>query len=103
MSDEQTFDLNTVFPLAFVKNYLRIDNDLDDDFLAHALESAVIFARQASGLQLASSEEFGEDIKQAILYHVASMYQNRDGNVCVPEASMEIYKVHRGVRIGLSD
>lgn len=103
MSDEQTFDLNTVMPLSFVKNYLRIDNDLDDGFLTHAVESATIFARQASGLKLVSAEEFGEDIRQAILYHVASMYQNRDGNVCVPEASIEIYKVHRGVRIGLSD
>ena len=103
MSNEQTFDLNTVMPLSFVKNYLRIDNDLDDGFLTHAVESATIFARQASGLQLASSEEFGEDIKQAILYHVASMYQNREGDAFVPEAAMEIYKTRRGVRIGLSD
>ena len=90
MSDEQTFDLNTVMPLSFVKNYLRIDNDLD-------------FARQASGLKLASAEEFSEDIRQAILYHVASMYQNREGDAFVPEAAMEIYKTRRGVRIGLSD
>ena len=103
MSDEQTFDLNTVFPLAFVKNYLRIDNDLDDGFLTHAVESAAIFARQASGLKLVSAEEFSEDIRQAILYHVASMYHNREGDVFVPEASIETYRVHRGVRIGLSD
>ena len=37
MSDEQTFDLNAVMPLSFVKNYLRIDNDLDDGFLTHAV------------------------------------------------------------------
>ena len=103
MSNEQNFDLNTVFPLAFVKNYLRIDNDLDDAFLAHAVESATIFARQASGLKLVSAEEFSEDIRQAILYHVASMYHNREGDVFVPEATMEIYKTRRGVRIGLSD
>lgn len=103
MSDEQTFDLNTIMPLSFVKNYLRIDNDLDDGFLTHAVESATIFARQASGLQLVSSEDFSEDIKQAILYHVASMYHNREGDAFVPEAAMEIYKMHRGVRIGLSD
>ena len=103
MSDEQTFDLNTVFPLAFVKNYLRIDNDLDDGFLTHAVESATIFARQASGLKLTSAEEFSEDIRQAILYHVASMYRNREGDVFVPEASIETYRVHLGVRIGLSD
>jgi len=103
MSDEQIFDLNTVMPLSFVKNYLRIDNDLDDGFLAHAVESAAIFARQASGLKLVSAEEFSEDIRQAILYHVASMYQNREGDVFVPEAAMEVYKTRRGVRIGLSD
>jgi len=39
------------------------------------------------------------DIKQAMLYHVASIYQNKDGGRSVPKAAQEIYNLYRKVRL----
>ena len=161
-----TLESNTdnVFSLEYVKNYLRIDNEYDDEFLQEAIKTAITFAEkminhdisnkkiQYSFIQTLNTKqiavenkeindvetllidgvekqkdtnftitngkiEFNEnisgnilivfttnittiesDIKQAILFHIANIYQNKSGLCKVPDASMEIYNMNKQIR-----
>ena len=155
-----------ILPLKYVKNYLRIDNDCDDEFLLNAIATACNYAENLTGkiigektIQLTfysgngifqidkdklnivtilsvyendiliDADQYelkngvinlkkaisgnikvvfkaGEviddtlvDIRQAILYHVASIYNHKDGDFVVPQASMEIYNQYKPVRL----
>ena len=160
-----SFDITNLFDLRYVKNYLRIDNDLDDEFLKNAISTACKYAEQTTGkifgkktlklsiytkkpiskieenfrfdeilnicadgteltendyyldngvLILRSSKsgnisiifksgidesEIDADLKQAMLYHIATIYQNKDGNFSVPQASQAIYNSYRNIRL----
>ncbi len=162
--------------LDYVKNYLRIDNEKDDEFLLNAIKTASSCAEKIAGRTFGKKEykvefyirkrglleinyfkwihdnikihydEFmdivrlecnmkkistddyytnngclyfkrepdsnvvdvfflkqqykvPEDIKQAILFHVADIYQNKNGNCQVPPASKEIYNWYRKIHI----
>ena len=159
-------DIMNLFPLSYVKNYLRIDNEYDDDFLNNAIATACNYAERITGkilglktIQLSfettspissiSKQEIkikkiisvsvnnnkidnscyyirnGEcifkkqikgkvvivfetgipyneinlDIRQAILFHIASMFNNKDGGCQVPSASTEIYNTYRFIKL----
>ena len=38
-----------ILPLKYVKNYLRIDNDCDDEFLLNAIATACNYAENLTG------------------------------------------------------
>ena len=158
-------NLEQMLPLQYLKNYLRIDNDCDDNFLLNALETAVNYAEAVTGkrfvtkvykltfqitedvskidktpilfdelidicvdgthltyldfelkngiiflkkniigsieiiFKISSVGEIPADIKQAILFHVANIYQNKNGDCSVPKGAQEIYSLYRNVRI----
>ncbi len=160
-------DNQKIFTLAFIKNYLRIDNDYDDEFLLNAIETAANYAEMITGKIFGSKtyrlkftteksllkiddisllnddlvsisindkkathqdfeikngiicfkysikgnidivfkkdgislEEIPTDIKQAILFHIANIYQNKNGNCAVPQAAQEIYNLYRKIRV----
>ena len=159
------FETTNLLNLDYVKNYLRIDNNLDDEFLKNAIITACKYAEQMTGkifgkktlklsiytkkpiskikesfrfdeilnisidgtklaendyyldngaLILYSSQsgnicvvfktgidasEIDADLKQAILYHIATIYQNKDGNFSVPQASQDVYNAYRKIRL----
>jgi len=158
-------DILELFPLDYVKNYLRIDNDYDDDFLKNAiatacnyaekytntiiglktfnltfqtdtkinqieqsmnisqivsiknnnneidcenykLENGKIFLKKAlSGyfdITFKAGTPFDEvliDIRQAIMYHVAKIYNNKDGDFSIPQSSIDIYNLYKPIKI----
>ena len=158
-------DLEQTMPTQYLKNYLRIDNDCDNDFLLDALTTAVNYAEKITGKNFVtktykltfqitkdiskidktpilfdelidicvndthlthldfelrngiiflkknisgnmkviyktlSTNEMPADIKQAVLFHVASIYQNKNGDCSVPKGAQEIYSLYRNIRI----
>ena len=160
------FEPTSIISLEYVKNYLRIDNNCDDEFLKNAILVASNYAEKMIGkiigektfifsceidnptksidvakLQITEiisvkigeetlqndaycmektnlvfnqnvvgdakitfkagikTEEIPADIKQAMLYHIASIYQNKEGNFAIPQATQDIYSTYRGVRV----
>ena len=158
---------DNILNLDYVKNYLRIDNEYDDEFLTEAIKTAVSFCEKTIGKYISNKKikydftqalntktisfekndekydidevesiiingynveeteyqiENGEivfnnnitgrivlvcnikiehiesDIKQALLFHIASIYQNKSGLCKVPDASMEIYNMNKKIR-----
>ena len=160
--EENILDL---ISLEYVKNYLRIDNDCDDEFIKNTIYFAYDYAEKTTGkifglkkYELTFSTEksvlkidkmpifinevfnFSQnnieltqdeyslkngvlflskavsgaikitfsagsntllpaDIKQAILFHVANIYQNKNGDCQVPQATQEIYGLYRKIKI----
>lgn len=155
-----------ILPLKYVKNYLRIDNDCDDELLINAIATAINYAEYTinkvfgskiyrltlesdsnilqidklplvisnvrsltvndktldttfyeihGGIIIMKTPIFGKitvvfeagiqlgevpvDIRQAMLFHVASIYQNKDGNAIAPKATQEIYSLYRNIRV----
>lgn len=163
------FDATKTIQLEFVKNYLRIDNDCDDEFLKNAITTANNYAEKilnkvvciktfelsfsiSSDEQITkidkkpsisideivsvyvneqeegaenygiengvlifkipvsgnikvvfksgfNTENIPAEIKQAIICHVATIYQNKNGDFEAPKATQEIYNLHRKIRI----
>ena len=156
----------SVLPLQYAKNYLRIDNNNDDEFLVNAIATAINYAEAITGKifgektykltcnvegkitninklpilvneiveiqinqQPLNKENYfikngiiqfkegvtgdlvvvfkagiqaGEvliNIRQALMYHVASIYENKNGNCGVPVASQEIYNLYRNIKL----
>lgn len=59
-----------------VKNYLRVDTDIDDTLLAVILPAAKRFCAQYTGLTLEDLDEY-EDMPLAVLAVAADMYEVR--------------------------
>lgn len=160
------FDATTILSLNYIKNYLRIDNNCDDDFLQNALLVAISYAEKITGYILGtktlkttitlktatqklndfpfiineiisitnngealqatqyqlsngnilftkqtsgtieiefktgiSATSIPQDIKQAILQHIATMYQNKNGNYTIPQAVQNTYSQYKNIRI----
>lgn len=160
------FDATTILSLNYIKNYLRIDNNDDDEFLQNALLSAISYAEKMTGYilgiktlkttiklktatqklkdfpfiinEIVSIANNGEtlqdtqyqlsdgqasftsqtsgiieiqfktgidaaaipqDIKQALLQHIATMYQNKNGNYTIPQAVQTTYSQYKNIRI----
>lgn len=91
---------NDCLTLEYVKNYLRIDYNDDDDFLTNCIEMSLLYAGGKLGKKFDDVKKQA-DIKQALLYHIAQIYQNKTGENQAPEASNEIYDMYRDVKIGL--
>ena len=160
--EENILDL---ISLGYVKNYLRIDNDCDDEFIKNTIYFAYDYAEKTTGktfgfkkyeltfsteksvlkidkmpifinevlsfyandLELSRDEyqlkngilflnkaisgdikitflagsnmPLPADIKQAILFHIANIYQNKNGDCQVPQATQEIYDLYRKIKI----
>ena len=158
------FDTENVLKLEYVKNYLRIDNNKDDEFLKNAISTATLYAEKIIGKIIGEKQieisfyakkdiskieknnifinevisfnvndevlesnnyylqngkillnhpingnikvcfktgnnYINEDIKQAVLYHIATIYQNKNGSFEIPKATMEIYNSYRDIKI----
>ena len=160
------FDATTILSLNYIKNYLRIDNDCDDEFLQNALLTAISYTETITGYILGiktlktqitlktatqkikdfpyavnevisiinngenlqstdytiddgeisfthhisgtleiefktgvESQSIPQDIKQAILQHIATMYQNKHGNYEIPQAVKNTYSQYKKIRI----
>lgn len=59
-----------------VKNYLRVDTDIDDTLLAVILPAAKRFCAQYTGLTLEALDSY-EDMPLAVLAVAADMYEVR--------------------------
>lgn len=59
-----------------VKNYLRVDTDIDDTLLAVILPAAKRFCAQYTGLTIADLDDY-EDMPLAVLAVCADMYEVR--------------------------
>ena len=59
-----------------VKNYLRVDTDIDDTLLAVILPAAKRFCAQYTGLTLEDLDDY-EDMPLAVLAVAADMYEIR--------------------------
>lgn len=59
-----------------LKNYLRVDTDIDDTLLAVILPAAKRFCAQYTGLTLEDLDDF-EDMPLAVLAVAADMYEVR--------------------------
>ena len=160
-------DIQQILPLEYIKNYLRIDNNCDDEFLSNAATMAINYAETFTGkifgvkvykltlktdknilkiddFTISSNDlvsisvddkyithedfelkdgivcfkretkgsiniifkkegilasEVPADIKQAILFHIAGIYQNKNGDCQVPKATQEIYNMYRKIRV----
>lgn len=100
MGDENDITANNVLTLEYVKNYLRIDHDYDDEFLNNCIAMSLLYARNKLGTKFDNVKN-QSDIKQALLYHIAQIYQNKTGDNQTPEASCEIYDLYRDIKIGI--
>lgn len=94
-------EMFNILSLDYIKNYLRIDNNLDDEFLTECFKTAIFYANSVLGIRLHKRKYVSNDIKQALLYHIATIYQNKDGNHEIPKASNDIYNMHRDIKIGI--
>ena len=153
-----------LMPLEYVKNYLRIDNNCDDEFIKNIIYFAVEYAEKMTGkmfgtkkyeLSFLAKEQISKidktpiligeilifsiddteiltseynlkngviylnktksgnvkmtfishgndilaDIKQAMLFHIASIYQYKNGDCLIPQATQEIYSLYRKIKI----
>ena len=59
-----------------LKNYLRVDTDIDDNLLAVILPAAKRFCAQYTGLTLEDLDDY-EDMPLAVLAVAADMYEVR--------------------------
>ena len=100
MVDENDNAEDNILTLEYVKNYLRIDYNDDDEFLTNCIEMSLLYARGKLGTKFDNVKKQA-DIKQALLYHIAQIYQNKTGESQAPEASNEIYNMYKDVKIGL--
>ena len=100
MGDENDNAEDNILTLEYVKNYLRIDYNDDDEFLTNCIEMSLLYARGKLGTKFDNVKKQA-DIKQALLYHIAQIYQNKTGESQAPEASNEIYNMYKDVKIGL--
>lgn len=92
---------NKIISLEYIKNYLRIDHNYDDEFLLNCLSTALIYANNFMNTTLQKQTNISNDLKQALLYHIATIYENKNGNHEIPQASKDIYNLYRNVRTGL--
>lgn len=68
-----------MLPLEDVKLYLRVDGDEEDTLIASFLSTAQELCEGILRYPLSEFEEIPETVKQALLYAVAVMYENREG------------------------
>ena len=65
-------------PLAAVKQYLRIDEDEEDDLLMHFTETAEQICTALLRVKKLSKVEDQEIVRVAILYAVSYLYEHRE-------------------------
>ena len=60
--------------LSDIKKYLRIQHDLDDDFIKNLVDTSKAFIKEETGVEYVAGDKVYE---QGILFHVAHLYDNR--------------------------
>lgn len=68
-----------MLPLEEIKLYLRVDGEEEDDLIASFLETAKELCEGVLRYPLDDFEELPETVKQALLYTVAALYEQREG------------------------
>lgn len=66
-----------VITLAEAKEYLRIDTDWEDDLITALIESAENICADTARLDIETFETKGAVARQAVLYTLGYMYENR--------------------------
>jgi uncharacterized phage protein (predicted DNA packaging) len=90
--------------LSDIKNYLRIDHDVDDTFLTSLIETAKAFVEEKTGVKYIAGDNVYE---LAIKCVVAHFYDKResvtDKEKEIVPYTMDCLLAHIGVRGSLSD
>ncbi len=71
-----------------IKLFLRIDNDEEDKLLSSLLSTSVELVEGVIRQSLTNFDPIPETIRQALLYCISTMYENRQGGkdgIQVPE------------------
>ena len=68
-----------MLPLEEVKLYLRVDGEEEDELIASFLLTAKELCEGVLRYSLEDFEELPETVKQALLYAVAALYEQREG------------------------
>jgi hypothetical protein len=78
------------------KQYLRINSEEDDKLILAMIKAVEEFANSYLSLQ---DKLISSSIRQAMLIHLASLYDNRWGNGKIPAATLALYQPHRKIRV----
>ena len=70
----------------------------------YSLKNGVIYLNKAKSgnvkiIFISYGNDMIADIKQAMLFHIASIYQNKNGDCLIPQATQEIYSLYRKIKI----
>lgn len=57
----------------------------------------VLSIRYTSGLS--TSVNLADDLKQGLLMHLATIYENREGYVNIPKAALSLYRPYKNIRL----
>jgi hypothetical protein len=82
--------------LSEAKQYLRINSHEDDKLILAMIKAVEEFANSYLSLK---DKEISSSIKQAMLIHLASLYDNRWGNGKIPSATLALYQPYRKIRV----
>lgn len=78
----------------YIENFL-VENDIV------SFEEGIAGKLNITILKRASFKNISANLKQALLCHIASMYQNKDGDCEIPKTTLQIYDFNKDVKLGL--
>lgn len=98
--------------IATVKMHLRVDSDIEDDYIQRLVSAAIKFAQKYIGKTIINENEtppagvvdplvMGDDLQQGLLMLVGYWYENREtvniGNIVneLPMAASAIFDMYR--------
>ena len=70
--------MSVIVTLEEMKSYLRVDSSDDDTLILSLLDSAEKLCAHVARLEVDEMEQYTEEVKTAILYTVAYLYEHRE-------------------------
>ena len=81
-------------------NGICIENfSVENDTIS--LEECIAGKTNITITKQASFKNISSNLKQALLCHIASMYQNKDGDCKIPKTTLQIYNFNKDIELGL--